>query len=107
MSVEQCSWLAKEKHPGVTLYRHPSAPMWVEVDEENGVVTLAYNEDELEDYINELLDSGEDARSVVEEILSELESCARHLARQKGYVVESITRVINDVMDKLEELEEE
>ena len=107
LSVEQCSWLAREEHPGVTIYRHPSAPFWVEVDEENGVVTLSYSEDELEDYIYELIDSGEDARSVVEEALSELESCARHLAMQKGYVLESIARTMNDILDRVEELEEE
>ncbi len=104
-----CDWLVEEKHEGVTLYRHPSAPLWVKVDEENGVVTLEYGDD-LEDYLSELLDTEGDedeARDALEELLEEMAACAARIARSRDMVVEGLEMARYEVISAFEDLVEE
>ena len=109
MQDSGCDWLIEERLEEVVIYRHPSAPLWIKVDEENDVVKLEYSED-LEDYIQELLDTEggeEEARDVLEEILEDMARCAAAIAREREMVVEGLEETRYDVLAVFDDLVEE
>lgn len=107
--MEACEWLVREDHEGVTLYKHPTAPLWVKVDRENGIVTLEYD-DGIEDYIQELLDSEdseEDARDILDDMIDDMVRCAVKLTQEHGMLAEGLERARYDILALFDDLAEE
>lgn len=84
----------------------------VSIDDDNLSVNIEIKAlDELEDAMSEVIESGEDLRSVVDEVLSELRDIAIEISRileTKGYrVALNIREGESDVRDLMEDVIEE
>ncbi len=84
----------------------------IAIDEDNNRATIELKAlEDLEDAMNELVESGEDLRSIVDEVLSEIRDIAIELSRileSRGYKVSlNIREGESDVRDLMEDIIEE
>ncbi|WFO76140.1 hypothetical protein J4526_04720 [Desulfurococcaceae archaeon MEX13E-LK6-19] len=84
----------------------------IAIDEDNNRATIELRAlEDLEDVMNELVESGEDLRSIVDEVLSEIRDIAIELSRileSRGYKVSvNIREGESDVRDLMEDIIEE
>jgi len=100
-----------EKRGEKIVLRHPSAPLFIEVFESSTGIAVRIGHENLRDYVREIVDTEDNPREYIEDLLDEVSSIAVRLAealRRKGLRVASDTRAaVMDVLEELEEAEEE
>jgi len=100
-----------EKRGEKIVVLHPSAPLYIEVFESSSGVTVRIGHENLRDYVREVLDTEDNPREYIEDLLDDVSSIAVRITealRRKGISVSSDTRTaVMDVLEELEEAEEE
>jgi len=90
---------------------HPNAPLYIEVFESSKGIAVRIGHENLRDYIREVLDTEDNPREYIEDLLDDVSSIAVRITealRRKGISVSSDTRTaVMDVLEELEEAEEE
>ncbi len=90
---------------------HPSAPLYIEVFESSKGIAVRIGHENLRDYVREVLDTEDNPREYIEDLLDDVSSIAVRITealRRKGISVSSDTRTaVMDVLEELEEAEEE
>ena len=90
---------------------HPSAPLYIEIFESSKGITVRIGHENLRDYVREILDTEDNPREYIEDLLDDVSSIAVRITealRRRGISVSSDTRTaIMDVLEELEEAEEE
>ena len=100
-----------EKRGEKIVVLHPSAPLYIEVFESSKGITVRIGHENLRDYVREVLDTENNPREYIEDLLDDVSSIALRITealRRRGISVNSDTRTaVMDVLEELEEAEEE
>ena len=100
-----------EKRGEKIIVLHPSAPLYIEIFESSRGITVRIGHENLRDYVREVLDTEDNPREYIEDLLDDVSSIAVRITealRRKGISVNSDTRTaVMDVLEELEEAEEE
>lgn len=100
-----------EKRGEKIIVLHSSAPLYIEVFESSKGITVRIGHENLRDYVREIVDTEDNPREYIEDLLDDVSSVAVRITealRRKGISVSSDTRTaVMDVLEELEEAEEE